>query len=128
MGDSVSVAAGHAAALMVSAQTDTPPVQPFASVTPNVNAYVPGIVGMPLNMPSLAAISPGGNAPDVTLNVYGAVPPAISTAAGYGTPAMPFGGFAVPESRGQSPSAPIVIVTSCVTTHPSGILASTVNR
>jgi hypothetical protein len=41
-----------------------------------VNTYVPGVVGVPAIAPVLAfRFKPGGSTPEVTENVYGAMPP-----------------------------------------------------
>lgn len=51
------------------------PVALFASFAWAVKVNVPLAVGVPLMVPLLASVSPAGNAPEATLNVYGPVPP-----------------------------------------------------
>jgi len=41
-----------------------------------VKLNVPPVLGVPLNCPFVARVSPDGNAPDVTVKEYGVVPPA----------------------------------------------------
>jgi hypothetical protein len=51
---------------------------PFASVTCDVNVYVPAVVGVPETTPVLAfSVRPGGNEPEEIEYVYGAVPPEV---------------------------------------------------
>ena len=46
------------------------------SVTFKVNVYVPGVVGVPEISPVvLFNVSPGGSVPELTVQVYGGVPP-----------------------------------------------------
>ena len=48
---------------------------PVASVTCSVKLYAPVAVGVPESAPALVCAIPGGNDPDATVQVYGAVPP-----------------------------------------------------
>ena len=51
------------------------------SATFAVNVYVPGLVGVPLTVPDVSMVSPGGRVPDAD-HVNGAVPPStLSTLA-----------------------------------------------
>lgn len=47
----------------------------FASVTCTVKEVVPATVGVPEMAPAEVSARPEGNAPDATVQVYGAVPP-----------------------------------------------------
>ena len=49
--------------------------QPLASVTRIVTLEGPAVVGVPEMTPAVDSDRPGGSAPAVTVNVYGAVPP-----------------------------------------------------
>ena len=61
-------------------------VRPPASVTWTVNELVPALVGVPVICPVAAAkLSPVGNAPKVTLQLYGMVPPVADRVAAYET-------------------------------------------
>src|SRR6266850_1866701 len=64
------------AAGLTAIEKPAAPVQLLAvSVAVTVKLKVPVAVGVPLMVPSEARLSPGGNVPAVTANVYGPVPP-----------------------------------------------------
>jgi hypothetical protein len=65
----------------------------LASATCTVKSKVPGLVGVPVIAPSDGAkLRPGGNVPDATDQVNGAVPPStLSTLAEYGSHSAPAG-------------------------------------
>jgi hypothetical protein len=48
---------------------------PTLSVTDALKANVPEVAGVPLIIPVIPRERPGGNIPEVTVQVYGGVPP-----------------------------------------------------
>src|SRR5687767_13798828 len=66
--------AGHPAGATVTVY-ERSPKHPFAAVARTVNVKVPAVVNVPDNTPAGVSVRPAGNAPAVTANVYGAVPP-----------------------------------------------------
>ena len=59
---------------------DCDAVTELLSVAVTVNAYAPAVVGVPLIAPvDVSKLKPFGNAPPVTANVTGAVPPDVPT-------------------------------------------------
>jgi hypothetical protein len=67
------------------------PVYVYASVATIVKSNVPAADGVPDSAPSEASEMPGGNAPEPSANVYGAMPPLAPSVAAYGEPTAPFG-------------------------------------
>jgi hypothetical protein len=65
------------------------------SVTCTVKLDWPALVGVPLIVPFLLKPRPEGNAPDVTIHEYGALPPAAVSADEYAVPTLPLGATVV---------------------------------
>ena len=63
-----------------------------ATVTVNSNGVEPGVVGVPLSVPSGLSVRPGGNVPAVTVQLSGEEPPAAVNVKLYGVPRTPAGG------------------------------------
>jgi hypothetical protein len=66
-------------------------VQPFTSVAVTLNAYDPGVRGVPERRPPEVRRSPVGRDPVVTANVYGEVPPVAVMDWLYAVPCVPAG-------------------------------------
>ncbi len=60
-----------------------------ASVARTVKLNVPDWLGVPESAPLVASVTPGGSAPEETLNLYGVVPPEALTIAEYALPTVP---------------------------------------
>jgi hypothetical protein len=65
------------------------------SVTCTVKLDWPLLVGVPLIVPLLPRLRPGGSDPDVTVHEYGVVPPEAIRVDEYGAPTVPLGSAAV---------------------------------
>ena len=50
-------------------------MQPLASLALTVNVKLPCALGVPESVPVLEKVSPVGKEPDVTVKLYGALPP-----------------------------------------------------
>jgi hypothetical protein len=61
------------------------------SVTFTVNEAVPAVVGVPLTTPPLLSVNPVGNAPEMTDQLYGLVPPLAAGVAAYTACTVPEG-------------------------------------
>jgi len=61
------------------------------SLTSAVKLYCPEAVGVPLMFPLEASVRPGGRLPELTVQLYGAVPPDAVKAFEYATPIPPEG-------------------------------------
>ena len=70
------------------------------SVTETVPVVVPGVVGVPVIWQLLPSVSPAGRLPELSVQVYGPVPPLTGTAPVYGVPAVPLGGDATVSVAG----------------------------
>ena len=64
------------------------PAEPTLLKTLAENVNVPWVVGVPLMVPLLFSVNPGGNVPDAKVQVMGAAPAAFSDAE-YGVPCAP---------------------------------------
>jgi translation initiation factor 2 alpha subunit (eIF-2alpha) len=78
------------------------------SVTCTVKLYCAAVVGVPLIVPALLKAKPAGNAPDATVQEYGAVPPAADSVELYALPTEPLGKDAVVMAS-AAPAALVVI-------------------
>jgi hypothetical protein len=65
---------------------------PALSVNVIVKDEVPGLVGAPVMAPSPVSVKPAGNAPPVSAQRYGGVPPFPTKLCEYGRPTVPPGG------------------------------------
>jgi hypothetical protein len=82
------------------------------SATCTIKLRFPALVGVPLITPELDSVRPAGKAPDVIVQLYGAVPPAANKVSEYAVPAMPVerGDVVLMETGAAAGKAPDVIV------------------
>ena len=62
------------------------------TVTVNANGVELACVGVPLSVPSGLSMRPGGNVPDVTVQLIGKLPPMAANWKTYGVPCTAAGG------------------------------------
>lgn len=99
---------------------DAVAVVPLESATCAVKVYVPATVGVPDSMPvAPLSDSPLGSAPDLTVKVYGAVPPLAARVVEYAVPTTPAGGL--PLSATAVAIAVIVICREAVTVYGTSL-------
>jgi len=80
------------------------------SVTLAVKLNEPDVVGVPEIVPVAAAsVSPAGNAPELTLQLYGVVPPVAWIIVEYATPACPAGIEVVVICTGVTAAATVML-------------------
>jgi hypothetical protein len=61
--------------MMLKGAVSTAFVGVWESVTMTVKSELPVVVGVPLMIPSLVKVNPGGRFPALMLHVYGCLPP-----------------------------------------------------
>ena len=64
-------------------------VAPTLSAACTVKLFVPDVLGVPLNTPEPLKVKPAGRAPEITVQVYGGVPPVAQSACVYAVPNVP---------------------------------------
>lgn len=87
------------------------------SVTCTVKLDGPALVGVPLIVPPLLKLRPAGNAPEVTVQEYGVVPPVAARVNEYAVPTIPFGTEAVVIVSGNAPELMLIenrLVAFCI--------------
>ena len=100
-GNDVVVTVGGCAAATTAMLNAFVPLLFAASVTCIVNDTVPAAVGVPEIMPVDATkLSPAGNVPALTLQVYGVVPPLACSVVEYAVPVVPPGSDVVVTNGG----------------------------
>ena len=72
---------------------------------------MPACCGFPVKPPEMSISSPGGSAPENTLNTYGLVPPSAVNEVEYGAFHVPRGTVSGPMSREEEITASVM---SCV--------------
>ena len=72
----------------------------FASVTCTMKSNVPLLVGVPEITPLVARLNPGGNAPEMLVQLYGVCPPDAVNVWLYDVPFVPFGKEVVSTTSG----------------------------
>jgi len=109
-GSDVVVTVGGCAAAATAMLNAFVPVLFAESVTCTVNDAVPAVAGVPEITPVDAArLSPTGNVPALTLQVYGVVPPLACSVVEYAVPAVPPGSDVVVTTGGCATVATVIL-------------------
>lgn len=114
LGNDEVVTVGGCAVEEIVMLKDCVPVLLFASFTCTVKDEVPEVVGVPAISPVDAVkLNPAGSEPDVTLHVYGVVPPDAVSVAEYAVLTVPLGSEVV-VTVGGCGAAAIVMLSALV--------------
>lgn len=123
--DVVVTVGGCAATTMLKAFV---PVLFAASFTSTVNENVPAVVGVPEITPvEVTSVNPGGNAPALTLQLYGDVPPVACNVVEYAVSAVPEGSEVV-VTEGGCAAADTVMLNAFVPVLFAASVTCTVNE